>query len=264
MSYPPLEASRKTRPPRSGPVVVIPARLGSTRLPGKPLAPIAGEAMIVHVWRRAREAAAAMGGAEVLVAADAPEILAAVAAAGGYGVLADGAHASGTDRVFAALQRIDPRGGHDVVVNLQGDMPDFPSQGLCLALEALQRHGDCALATLAGRLRNAQEAADPNVVKAVVDGWQNGFARALDFTRAPAPLGDGRFCHHVGVYAWRRAALQRFVRLPPSPRETSERLEQLRALEDGMGICAGLLEQIPVSVDTPADLLAARRRMAPA
>ena len=240
---------------------MIPARLGSTRLPGKVLAPIAGEAMIVHVWRRAREAAKAAGGAQVLVAADAPEILAAVEAAGGRGVLEDGDHASGTDRVFAALRQGDPARRHDVVVNLQGDMPDFPPDGLAVVLEALARHRDCGLATLAGRLRDAREAADENVVKAVVGEWRDGFARAVDFTRAPAAAGEARFCHHVGVYAWRRAALERFVSLPPSPREVRERLEQLRALEDGMGICVGLLERLPVSVDTPEDLAAARKRM---
>ena len=246
---------------RFRPVVIIPARMGSTRLPGKVLAPIAGVPMIAHVWRRAREAAAAAGGAEVLVAADAPEILAAVEAAGGTGVLADGDHASGTDRVFAALQRWEAAGKCDVVVNLQGDMPDFPAQGLAVALQALARHGECGVATLAGRLRDAREAADENVVKAVVTEWRDGSARAVDFTRAAVAPEDAGFCHHVGVYAWRREALERFVALPPSPREVKERLEQLRALEDGMGICVGWLERLPVSVDTAEDLEAARKSM---
>ena len=261
MSFPPSEASRKKTSAQSRPLVIIPARLGSARLPGKPLAIIAAEPMIVHVWRRAREAAAYLDGMEVLVATDAPEIRAAVEAAGGAALLTDGLHFSGTDRIFEALQRFDPRSCHDIVINLQGDMPDFPPGGLALALEALARDEECAVATLAGRLQNAREAADPNVVKAVVADWRDGFARAVDFTRAPAPPADWRnFCHHVGVYAWRRESLARFVSLPPSPREIKEGLEQLRAMENGMDIHVGLLETMPVSVDTPMDLQAARAR----
>ena len=261
MPFSPSEASREKTSTQSRPVVIIPARMGSARLPGKPLAMIAGEAMIIHVWRRAREAAESLGGMEILVATDAEEIRSVVEAAGGSALLTDARHASGTDRIFEALQRFDAGERHDIIINLQGDMPDFPPSGLALALEALRRDAQCALATLAGRLQNAQEGADANVVKAVLADWRDGFARALDFSRAPVPparLGD--FYHHIGVYAWRREALARFVSLPPSPRERKEGLEQLRALEDGMGIHVGLLDALPISVDTTADLQAVRAR----
>lgn len=258
MSSLPARASRKAPPGGFSPLVMIPSRLGSSRLPGKPLASIAGEPMIVHVWRSAVEAACLAGGAKVAVAVDDPAILDAVESAGGTGVLTRKEHVSGTDRIFEALQCIDPRGHHDVVVNLQGDMPDFPSRGLAIVLEALARDHGSVIGTLAGRLRGPGEAADRHVVKAVLGEIQSGIARALDFTREPAPWpereGEHGFFHHVGVYAYRREALARFVALPPSPRELGERLEQLRALEDGMQICAGMLEEVPVGVDTPEDL----------
>ena len=260
----PIRASRKSGGVGFSALVVIPARLGSTRLPRKPLAEIAGEPMIAHVWRSAFKAAEAIGGVRVVVAVDAPELLAVVEAAGGIGVMTGSHHASGTDRVFEALERIDSGSEHDIIVNLQGDMPDFPAAGLAKVLEALARDASADIATLVGRLRDANEASDPHIVKAVLGEIRKGFATVQDFTREPAPWdendGGGRYFHHIGVYAYRRAALQRFVSLPPSPREVAERLEQLRALEDGMSFTAALLEETPVGVDTPEDLEEARKR----
>lgn len=257
-------ASLNSPPGGFSPLVLIPARLHSSRLPEKPLAIIAGEPMIVHVWRSALNAARQAGGARVAVATDDPAILDAVEALGGMGVLTRKEHASGTDRIFEALQLLDPQGRHDVIVNLQGDMPDFPPWGLEVVLAALAQDSTSMIGTLVGKLRGSEEAADRNVVKAVLGAMQNGYARAVDFTREPAPWpeaeGEHGFYHHVGVYAYRREALARFVSLPPSPREICERLEQLRALEDGMGICAGMLEEAPVGVDTPVDLENMRAR----
>ena len=242
----------------SNPVVVIPARLGSTRLPGKPLADIHGEPMIVHVWRRAREADVG----PVWVAADAPEIVAAVEAAGGKAVLTRADHASGSDRIFEAISAFDPAGAYDLVVNVQGDLPTIERAAVRACLAPL---ADFAvdIATLATPIRREAERDDPNVVKAVGTEIGPGRLRALYFTRARAPWGEGDLLHHIGLYTYRRAALARFVGLPPSPLEKRERLEQLRALEAGLRIDIALVDTPPLGVDTPEDLERAREWLAP-
>ncbi len=241
------------------PLVVIPARMASTRLPGKPLADIHGEPMIVHVWRRAMEA----GVGPVLVAAGEAEIARAVEAAGGKAVLTRPDHPSGSDRVFEAVQRFDPQRRHDVVVNLQGDLPMLEPSALAAVLEPL---ADPAvdIATLAIEIREPAERDNASVVKAVAAlGAGRRVARALYFTRVPCPSGEGPLYHHIGIYAYRRAALERFVTLPPSGLERRERLEQLRALEAGLRIDVALVDMAPFGVDTPADLERARALLEP-
>src|SRR5215210_6913786 len=237
----------------SDPLVLIPARLKATRLPDKPLADIGGEPMIVHVWRRACEAAIG----PVAVATDAPAIVAAIEQAGGRAVLTRADHASGSDRIFEAAEILDPEGRHDVVVNVQGDFPTIEPDAIAAAVAPL---GDPAvdIATLAAAITEEGERADPNVVKLVGSAVAPGRLRSLYFTRATAPYGEGPLYHHVGLYAYRRRALQRFVSLPPSPLELREKLEQLRALEAGMRIDAILLDHVPFGVDTPESLERAR------
>jgi len=241
-----------TAKPATQPIIIIPARMASTRLPGKPLALIGGTAMIVWVWRQAL--AANLG--PVVVAAAEPEIVRAVEAAGGQAVLTRPDLPSGSDRVFAALNMVDPEGVHDVVVNLQGDLPALDPAHIRAVADAL---GDADIATLAAVIDDPLDRTNPSVVKPVV-AWdadrQTG--RALYFTRAPAPTGEGDLFHHIGIYAFARAALARFVALPPSPLEQRERLEQLRALEAGMSIRVARVDSVPLSVDTPADLAKAR------
>jgi 3-deoxy-manno-octulosonate cytidylyltransferase (CMP-KDO synthetase) len=238
-------------------LVVIPARLAATRLPGKPLADIGGAPMIVQVWRRAVEAAVG----PVAVATDSPEIVAAVTAAGGTAVLTDPALPSGSDRVFAALPALDPDGGAEAVLNVQGDLPTIDPAILRAAL-ALLDDPAVDVATLGAVIRRAEERDDPNVVKLVGSEIAPRRLRALYFTRATAPAGEGDLIHHIGLYAWRRTALARFVALPPSPLERRERLEQLRALEAGMRIDAALVDDVPLGVDTPEDLARARALIA--
>jgi len=241
----------------SDPIVLIPARLAATRLPDKPLADILGEPMIVHVWRRAVEA----GIGPVAVATDAPAIAEAVRAAGGEAVLTRPDHASGSDRIFEAVESLDPEGRHDVVVNVQGDLPSIDPRAIAAAILPL---ADAAvdIATLAAVIGRAEEKADPNVVKVVGSEVAPGRLRALYFTRATAPFGEGPLYHHIGLYAYRRRALARFVGLPPSPLERRERLEQLRALEAGMRIDATIVDDVPLGVDTPHDLDRARNILA--
>ncbi len=235
------------------PILLIPARMASSRLPGKPLADIAGRPMIVRVWERA--VAAKLG--PVVVAAAEPEIVQAVTAAGGQAVLTDPALASGSDRIFAALQQFDPKGRHDVVVNLQGDLPALAPADIRAVVDAL---AGADIATLAAEITDPAERDNPAVVKAVVAWEADGKkGRALYFTRATAPSGDGPLFHHVGIYAFTRAALARFVALPPSALEAREKLEQLRALEAGMRIAVARVDRVPLSVDTPADLERANR-----
>lgn len=243
---------------RAATIVLIPARRASTRLPDKVLADIRGEPMIVHVWRRAVETAVG----PVAVAAAEPEIARAVEAAGGHAVLTRPDHASGSDRIREALDALDPGGEYAIVVNLQGDLPTLDPGTVRAALAALDAPG-ADLATACAEIRDPAERADPGVVK-LVAGFAPGArrARALYFTRAPAPAGDGPLYHHIGLYAWRRAALDRFAALPPSPLETRERLEQLRALEAGMRVEAALVDAVPIGVDTAADLERARAALA--
>ncbi|HVU40436.1 MAG: 3-deoxy-manno-octulosonate cytidylyltransferase [Xanthobacteraceae bacterium] len=234
-------------------LILIPARMASTRLPGKPLADIAGEPMIVHVWRRALEADIG----PVWVATDSPEIAAAVEKAGGHAALTRGEHASGTDRIHEALREADPAGRADIVVNVQGDLPTLNPADLAAAA-ALLSDRSVDIATLAAEIVKTHERNDPNVVKVVGTPVSPNRLRALYFTRATAPAGEGPLYHHIGLYAFRRAALERFVALPPSPLERRERLEQLRALEAGMRIDVALVASVPLGVDTPAHLETAR------
>ena len=240
----------------SRPLVLIPARLTSTRLPRKPLADIHGAPMIVHVLRRAWEADVG----PVVVAADDPELVAAVEAAGGRAILTRDDHASGTDRIAEALTRIDPDRHHDVIVNVQGDLPTIEPQAVRAALGPLADPA-VAIATLATPIRDPAERENPNVVKAVGTPIGEGRLRALYFTRATAPWGEGELLHHIGLYAYTRKALETFVALPPSALELRERLEQLRALEAGMRIDIALVDVAPLGVDTPHDLEAARLRL---
>jgi len=240
------------------PIVVIPARMASTRLPGKPLAEIAGEAMIVQVWRRAVEAAVG----PVLVAAAEAEIAEAVRRAGGEAVLTRPDHDSGSDRVCEALTARDPQRRHDVVINLQGDLPTIAPGYLVEVMAPLADPG-LDIATLAAEIRDEDERRSESVVKAVISlpvGAREG--RALYFTRAVAPAGPGPHYHHIGIYAFRRPALERFVALAPTPLERREKLEQLRALENGMTIGVRLVDRVPFGVDTPADLERARAMLA--
>ncbi|MGB1547088.1 MAG: 3-deoxy-manno-octulosonate cytidylyltransferase [Alphaproteobacteria bacterium] len=241
------------------PIVVIPVRLASTRLPDKPLADIHGEPMVVHVWRRAMEAKI---GPVIVASADAA-INAAVAAAGGKAVSTRTDHASGSDRIFEAVSAVDPEGQYDVVVNLQGDLPSIRPEAIRAALLPL---ADPAvdIATLAVPIADEAELADPHVVKVTIaleEGTRMG--RALGFAREAAALGEGPYYHHVGLYAYRREALERFVHLPQSPLELKERLEQLRALEAGMRIDVALVDTVPLGVDTPADLARIRELLMP-
>lgn len=240
------------------PIVIIPARLASQRLPDKPLAHIAGEPMIVHVWRRAVEADI---GPVAVACADAA-IADAVTAAGGEAVMTRPDHPSGSDRIQEALSTLDPAGRHDAVVNVQGDLPTIDPAIIGAVLAPLEDEA-VDMATLVAEFTDPAEAADPNAVKAVVDlapGARIG--RALYFSRAVVPAGDGPLLHHIGLYGFRREALARFVALPESPLERRERLEQLRALAAGMRIDAALVDTVPDGVDTPADLEKARARLA--
>jgi 3-deoxy-manno-octulosonate cytidylyltransferase (CMP-KDO synthetase) len=246
------------------PILLIPARLASTRLPNKPLAMIGDAPMIVQVWRRAMEAQVG----PVVVACAEAEIAAAVAAAGGRAVLTDPALPSGSDRIHAALQDIDPNGAHDVVVNVQGDLPTLDPAAIRTAASLLDDPA-VDIGTLGAIIAKAAERDDPNVVKAAVE-WgtpcpgprlPGDRGRALYFSRAAVPWGEGELIHHIGLYAYRRTALERFVAMPPSRLEVRERLEQLRALSMGMHIGIALVEDIPLGVDTPADLEEARRRL---
>jgi 3-deoxy-manno-octulosonate cytidylyltransferase (CMP-KDO synthetase) len=240
-------------------LVLIPARMAATRLPGKPLLDIAGLPMIVHVLRRAE--AARIG--RVAVATDTPEIAAVVTAHGGEAVMTRPDHPSGSDRIHEALGKLDPQGEADIVVNLQGDFPTILPDNIRSVLGPL---ADPAvdIATLAAEIHTEEESTNPNVVKAVGSPIGPRRLRALYFTRATAPWGDGPRYHHIGLYAYRRAALQRFVALPPSALERQEKLEQLRAIEAGMRIDVMIVDSVPRGVDTPADLETARQILAKA
>ncbi|SEQ60821.1 3-deoxy-manno-octulosonate cytidylyltransferase (CMP-KDO synthetase) [Faunimonas pinastri] len=235
------------------PIVLVPARMSATRLPGKPLADIAGRPMIVHVAERALAA----GIGPVLIATDSPEIREALAGSGAEVAMTRSDHSTGSDRIFEALGQFDPDGRHDVVVNVQGDLPSIAPGEIAAALGPLEDPA-VDIATLAAEIRREHERTDPNVVKIVGSPVGTGRLRALYFTRATAPHGDGPLYHHIGLYAYRRAALERFVLLPQSTLEKREKLEQLRALEAGMRIDVALIDTVPLGVDTPDDLERAR------
>lgn len=235
------------------PLILIPARMAATRLPGKPLADIGGRPMIVRAWQQA-----CASGLPVAVAAGDAEIVSAIQAAGGQAVLTDPDLPSGSDRIRAAVEAIDPEGRHDAIINLQGDMP-FADPGLALACAALlEAEPSCDIATLVATESGPSDRANPDVVKAVLaldEGAMRG--RALYFTRSTL-YGDAPVWRHIGLYGYRREALMRFCAAPPSPLERREKLEQLRALEMGLSIWAAVIDQAPLSVDNPADLEAAR------
>ena len=235
------------------PLIMIPARMAATRLPNKPLADIGGKPMIVRAWEQA-----ALSGFRVAVAAGDPEIVEAVEAAGGLAVLTDPALPSGSDRIRAAVEAVDPDGAHDLVINIQGDMP-FASPDLARACaDLLARESACDIATLVAAEADVSDRTNADVVKAVLalpEGETSG--RALYFTRSTL-YGDGPVWRHVGIYGYRREALMRFCAAPPSPLEQREKLEQLRALEMGLQIWASVIDEAPLSVDNPADLEAAR------
>jgi len=235
------------------PLVLIPARMASTRLPGKPLADIAGKPMIVHVAERAREADCGT----VAVATDDAGVAEAVRAAGFTAVMTRADHPSGSDRIFEALGALDPDGRHNAVINVQGDLPTIDPADIRAALSPLADPA-CDISTLGVEITAEEEKTNPNVVKIVGSPHGPSILRALYFTRASAPWGEGPLYHHVGLYAWRRAALARFVALPPSVLESRERLEQLRALEAGMQIHAAIIDSEPLGVDTQPDLERAR------
>ena len=235
-------------------LILIPARMAATRLPGKPMVDIAGEPMIVHVWRRAIAAQAG----RVVVATDSEDIVAAVAAAGGEALMTRADHASGSDRIFEAVERVDPQSKAELVVNLQGDLPTLEPRLIQSCLEPLATEG-VGIATLAAEIREPEERTNPNVVKVVGTPAGSRRLRALYFTRSTAPYGEGPLYHHIGIYAYRRQALARFVALKPSTLERREKLEQLRALEAGMRIDVEIVDTVPLGVDTPAELERARR-----
>jgi 3-deoxy-manno-octulosonate cytidylyltransferase (CMP-KDO synthetase) len=235
-------------------LVLIPARMAATRLPGKPLLDIGGVPMIVHVLRRAEQARIG----RVAVATDTPEIAAVVTSHGGLAVMTSPDHPSGSDRIHEAMKILDPEAKAEIVINLQGDFPTITADTIRAVLPPLDDPA-VDISTLASEIHSDEEDLAPGVVKAVGSPIGPRRLRALYFTRATAPWGDGPRYHHIGLYAYRRAALERFVRLPPSALERQEKLEQLRALEFGMRIDVTIVDTVPRGVDTPADLETARQ-----
>lgn len=238
-------------------IVLIPARLASARLPGKPLADICGEPMIVQVVRRAVEAEVG----RVVAAVDHPDIYNAVVKAGFEAVMTRDDHQSGSDRIHEALQKCDPEGRAKYVINVQGDLPTIEPETVRASLAPLENEA-VDIATLAVVITDEEEKTAPSVVKIVGSPIAENRLRALYFTRATAPWGDGPLYHHIGLYAYRRAALERFVSLKPSTLELREKLEQLRALEADMRIDAQVVNAVPLGVDTQADLEKARAILA--
>ncbi|MBN8981287.1 MAG: 3-deoxy-manno-octulosonate cytidylyltransferase [Rhizobiales bacterium] len=243
--------------PNARTLVLIPARMAATRLPGKPLLDIAGLPMIVHVMRRAEEAKIG----RVVVATDAPEIARAVKANGGEAVMTRADHPSGSDRIFEALESLDPSRQIETVINVQVVLPTVAPVDI-RALVAPLADKDVRIAAVAAIIRKDGEHTNPNVVKVIGSPLGDTRMRALYFTRATAPANDGPRYHHIGMYAYRRDALARFVKLKPSPLELREKLEQLRAIEAGMRIDVTVVDSVPLGVDTPQDLKTARRILA--
>jgi 3-deoxy-manno-octulosonate cytidylyltransferase (CMP-KDO synthetase) len=234
---------------KHSPIIVIPARMQATRLPGKPLADINGRPMIAHVIDRAKEADIG----PVVVAAAETEIAEAAEQYGAKAVLTDPDLPSGSDRIKAALDSLDKDRKYDVVINVQGDIPTISPLSIRAALTPLEEPS-VDISTLVAEIKTQEELLNPNVVKAVLAAS----GRALYFSRALVPTGSGPVYHHIGLYGYRRKALERFVQLQPSPLELRERLEQLRALEDGMVISAAVVDDIPLGVDDRDDLERAR------
>ncbi len=234
-------------------LVLIPARMASTRLPGKPLADIAGLPMIVQVAKRAQEAEAG----RIIVAVDDQAVYDAVAAAGFEVVMTRQDHQSGSDRIFEAVQKADPHSEMDFIINVQGDLPTIEPEAVRASLRPLE-NPSTDIATLTVEITDEHEKTNPSVVKVVGSPLSETRLRALYFTRTTAPYGNGPLYHHIGLYAYRRAALEKFVSLGPSVLEKRESLEQLRALEAGMRIDVEIVDSVPLGVDTPADLEKAR------
>ncbi len=239
-------------------IILIPARMASTRLPGKPLADIAGEPMITHVWRRATEANIG----DVVVATGEEEIAAAIGKAGGKAVVTKGVHESGSDRIYEALERVDAGNKYDIVVNLQGDLPLLAPQAIARCIDPLKQPA-VDIATLGAVITDPDEIANPNVVKIITSDGGDGLnstsiVRAKDFARLLPPDFRGVHIHHIGIYAYRRTAIKTFVSLPQSARENQMKLEQLRALDAAMRIDAAMVEEVPFGIDTPEDLEKAR------
>ncbi len=240
-------------------IIVIPARLAAMRFPNKPLADIHGAPMIVHVWRRAIES----GIGPVVVACGDRAIADAIDAVGGRAVMTDPDLPSGSDRVHAALTMADPMGRHDIVVNLQGDLPLMDPK-LPARLTRLMEDPEVDIGTLATPIHSEAELNRPSFVKVAIEPHADGQSgRALYFSRVAIPSGEGEHLHHIGLYVFRRAALDRFVALPPAVIERREGLEQLRAVAAGMRIDVALIDDPVFGVDTPEDLEMARQRMAP-
>jgi 3-deoxy-manno-octulosonate cytidylyltransferase (CMP-KDO synthetase) len=257
--FSPQSKKRAPRPMNNAAtLVMIPARMASTRLPGKPLADLAGIPMIVQVVRRAVEADVG----RVVVATDSDEVLRVVENHGGEAVMTSQHHESGSDRIWEALNKVDAEGKIDTIINVQGDLPTIDKSSIRASLLPLE-NDKVDLSTLTSEIVRQEERDNSNVVKLVGTPSGPNLLRALYFTRATAPHGDGPLYHHIGLYGWRRQSLQRFVSLPPSPLELREKLEQLRALEDGMRIDAALVDTVPLGVDTPADLDRARALLTP-
>ncbi|KQS87833.1 MULTISPECIES: 3-deoxy-manno-octulosonate cytidylyltransferase [unclassified Rhizobium] len=238
-------------------LILIPARMASTRLPGKPLADICGLPMIIQVALRARDAQAG----RIVVAVDHQDTFDAVVNAGFEAVMTRTDHQSGSDRIHEALQKSDPEGKAEIVINVQGDLPTIEPETIRAALRPLE-NPEVDIATLTVEIEDEEEKTNPNVVKVVGSPLSDTRLKALYFTRTTAPHGKGPLYHHIGLYAYRRAALEKFVSLPPSVLEKRESLEQLRALEAGMRIDVEIVKSIPLGVDTPADLEKARRLLA--
>lgn len=239
------------------PLVLIPSRMASTRLPGKPLADINGLPMIVQVYKRASEANIG----RVVVAADDQAIMDAVMGAGGEAIMTRADHTNGSDRIHEAMEAIDPDAKHDVIINVQGDLPTIDVQSIQATCKILEKE-NVDISTIAVEIVEETEKTNPNVVKIVASPLGDGNMRALYFTRATAPYGEGPLYHHIGLYGYKREALKRYVSLSPSTLEMRESLEQLRALEAGMSIEVALVDTIPLGVDTPADLEKARTLLA--
>lgn len=237
------------------PIVIIPARMAATRLPRKPLLDIHGKPMILHVYDRALEADIG----HIIVAAGDKEIYDVVRDAGLNAVLTNPELPSGSDRVYQALTIIDPNENYDTIINLQGDLPTIDPVLLSAILSPLKRK-EVDISTLASIIHTDDEKMNENVVKVVMspDNQYENIGRALYFTRATAPWGEGNLLHHIGVYGYQRNALKHFIQLSPSYLEKREKLEQLRALENNMRIDVTVVDTIPIGVDTPDDLEKAR------
>lgn len=235
--------------------VFIPARMQSTRLPGKPLADINGKPMIAHVWERSCKA---KNIADVYVACAEAEIAKAVEKCGGKAILTNPDHPSGTDRIYEAMVKCGQQ--YDYIVNVQGDLPSLEPRIIDEAV-ALLENENVDIATLAAVIKHDDEKTNPNVVKAVIAFETEKTGRALYFTRATAPHGEGELYHHIGLYVYRRESLEKFVKLAPSPLEKREKLEQLRALENNMRIDVAIVDTVPLGVDTPEDLDVVRKNL---